>query len=246
MQYSQNGWPISPSMNSLTVAGAHFGGVRTGDVFTVLRYVATRFNDEVEPLIDGQCGGYNLRKISGTDTWSNHASATAIDINWNVHPQGERDTFSSAKQARIRAIINDCNGAVRWGGDYSGTNDDDMHFEIHGSAVLVNTLATRIEEEMASVDLTPASVTAVAAESAGKLGTDLAPQNHESGVAKGVRAQVKEVVDAALAALVPTLVNALVPPLTAAVQGASSGASAAEVKDIVHEALNTTRLIAGE
>lgn len=133
---SQNGWPASSSPSAIgitgfTVAGHAFpAGVRSGQVHTILSYVARRFHAEVEPLVNPGCWGYNFRQISGSTSYSNHASGTAIDINAPRHPLGASGTFTSTQVTRIRAILNYCDGVVRWGGDYSGRKDE-MHFEIN-------------------------------------------------------------------------------------------------------------------
>ncbi|WP_392542088.1 peptidoglycan-binding protein [Oryzobacter telluris] len=132
---SQNGWTAGTSsqipLSSLAAGAATFpAGVRTGDVYTVLRYVAVQVNATVEALYSPGCWGHNYREISGSTSLSNHASGTAIDVNAPDHPLGAAGTFTSAQVAAIRTILNRCNGVVRWGGDYSGRKDE-MHFEIN-------------------------------------------------------------------------------------------------------------------
>lgn len=133
---SQNGWTASSSpsaigITGLTVAGHAFpAGVRGGQVHTILGYVARRFHAEVEALVTPGCWGYNYRVISGSTSFSNHASGTAIDCNAPRHPLGASGTFTSAQRTKIRSILTYCNGVVRWGGDYSGRKDE-MHFEIN-------------------------------------------------------------------------------------------------------------------
>ncbi len=105
-------------------------GVRAGDVYTVLRYVAVQFNATVEALYSPGCWGHNYREISGSTSLSNHASGTAIDCNAPDHPLGAAGTFSAAQVSAIRTILTRCNGVVRWGGDYSSRKDE-MHFEIN-------------------------------------------------------------------------------------------------------------------
>ncbi|MGL5817886.1 MAG: peptidoglycan-binding protein [Phycicoccus sp.] len=131
---SQNGWPAGTSSQiplvGLTVDGVTFpAGVRSGDVATVLGHVARRVDAEVESLVSGWCWGHAYRAISGSSTFSNHASGTAIDVNAPRHPLGSSNTFTATQQARIRAILTDCDGVIRWGGDYTSRKDD-MHFEI--------------------------------------------------------------------------------------------------------------------
>lgn len=133
---SQNGWPVSSSPSAIgvtgfTIAGRAFPqGVKSGQVHTILGYVATRFHNEVEALVDGWNWGYAYRAISGSTTYSNHASGTAIDCNAPRHPLGASGTFSSTQVSRIRSILTYCDGVVRWGGDYSSRKDE-MHFEIN-------------------------------------------------------------------------------------------------------------------
>lgn len=146
---SQNGWPASSSPGTIgvrpfVVGGASFpGGVKSGDVATVLRYVAEQFHVRVEPLHAGWCWGYANRSIRGSGTTSNHASATAIDCNAPDHPLGKRGTFSAAQVKEIRAILAEVDGVVRWGGDYGGRADE-MHFEINANAARVAAVAARL------------------------------------------------------------------------------------------------------
>lgn len=132
---SQNGWPAGSTSQipivGLTAGGVTFpAGVRSGQVHTILAYVAGRFDREVEALVKGWCWGHSYRPISGSTTLSNHSSGTAIDCNAPRHPLGRSGTFSAAQRSRIHAIVASCNGVVRWGGDYSGRKDE-MHFEIN-------------------------------------------------------------------------------------------------------------------
>ncbi|MGD7704652.1 peptidoglycan-binding protein [Microlunatus sp. Y2014] len=147
---SQNGWGGITSSGSsalnrgFSAHGVTFpGGVRTGQVGTVLGYVARRFHERVEPLRSGWCWGWAYRPIRGGTTLSNHSSATAIDCNAPEHPLGVSGTFSSSQRSQIAAILNACEGTVRWGGNYSGRKDE-MHFEINvrpGSAKLARVAA---------------------------------------------------------------------------------------------------------
>lgn len=132
---SQNGWQAGTSseipLSSLAVGAATFpAGVRSGNVYTVLRHVAQQFDATVERLYSPGCWGHNYREISGSTSLSNHASGTAIDCNAPDHPLGAAGTFSAAQVAAIRTILARCNGVVRWGGDYSSRKDE-MHFEIN-------------------------------------------------------------------------------------------------------------------
>jgi hypothetical protein len=174
MATSQNGWPVATAgqQDTSTVAGVTFpNGVLRGDVATVLHYVARRFHAEVEPLHAGWCWGWFVKNVAGSTSISNHASGTAIDFNAPAHPLGAAGTFSSTKQAAIHRIIADCDGVVRWGGDYSGRKDE-MHFEINKGAAAVKALATRIREGE-NMDLTPENLDGIALAVAVKLHKDL-------------------------------------------------------------------------
>lgn len=134
---SYNGWPIGTPGSTIGVERYQIPGtafvlpVRSGNVATVLMYVAGRFNREVEPLLSGQLFGYDYRRnVNNPSVWSNHASGTAIDLNADLHPNTVTNSFTAAKAAAIHRILTACNGVVYWGGDYTRTVDA-MHFEIN-------------------------------------------------------------------------------------------------------------------
>ena len=150
---SYNGWTVgSPGsvvgVQNYTVPGTNIVlPIRSGQVATVLLYVAQRFNAEVETLQKGQCWGYDYRpNVNNPSVWSNHASGTAIDLNSQKHQNGARGTFTAAQKVAVREILAFCGDVVYWGEDYRGTVDG-MHFEIDvppGSAelaALVNKIA---------------------------------------------------------------------------------------------------------
>ena len=133
MATSYNGWPASPDRNEIGVVkfgdaqGFPFpGGVKAGDVFTVLGYVATQLHTRVEPCVGGWCWGYTYKQnVNNPSQLSCHASATAIDWNAPDHPNGSSGTFTAAQVGTIRQILVEVQGAVRWLEGY-----DEMHFEI--------------------------------------------------------------------------------------------------------------------
>jgi hypothetical protein len=96
--------------------------------------VAAEFDKRVEDIDNARGtvddGAWNYRTISGSTQYSNHASATAIDLNWTKHPLGSYGTFTAQQVQIIHQILAECSWAVRWGGDYSGRKDE-MHFEIN-------------------------------------------------------------------------------------------------------------------
>lgn len=141
---SQNGWKAND--RSLVASYAVPGGkiaIRKGDVATVLVYVAKRFDSEVENLIWPGNWGYAERPIRGGSSLSNHASGTAIDLNAPRHPLGKQGTFSKSQVKKIKKILADCGGVIRWGGNYSGRKDE-MHFEINAGSARVREVAKAI------------------------------------------------------------------------------------------------------
>ena len=153
---SYNDWPIGSPASAIGVSWYTVPGtsptvtlqVKSGDVATVMMYVASRFNAEVEHLIDAYCSAYDYRhNVNNPSVWSNHASGTAMDLNFDQHPNGVAvsRTFTSGQVAAIRNILAACNNVIYWGGDYSGTVDA-MHFEIYVSPgdPRLSSLAARI------------------------------------------------------------------------------------------------------
>lgn len=172
MANSQNGWPVDktgasqdrdPIYGNVKVPN----GVLGGDVTTVLRWVAKRYHETVEPLVAGTCWGWFVKQIEGGSSISNHASGTAIDLNADQHPIGVAATknFTAAQIAACHAIVKAAGGVIRWGGDYTG-RPDPMHWEIVGSKAATAALAKKIRSEEDDVPLTDAEINKVAAAAA--------------------------------------------------------------------------------
>jgi hypothetical protein len=115
-----------------------------GVPFTIAKSAAPAFSGFLGDLesqgykIDPkQSGGYNPRKIAGTDIWSNHAYGTAVDVNWSDNPHGE-----SGKQ-NLPANVGDIakKWGLTWGGNWSGKDRDPMHFELASQDVPSHALA---------------------------------------------------------------------------------------------------------
>lgn len=81
-------------------------------------------------------GAYNCRRVTGGSSYSLHAYAIALDINWQTNPYSRTlrtDMFRNGDGRmpyRIQAIrTNNGKQVWRWGGFFSG-NKDAMHYEI--------------------------------------------------------------------------------------------------------------------
>lgn len=93
-------------------------------------------------------GGYSLRYISGTTTWSNHAWATAADFNPGANPYdytGRTDFPVAATRALAHAL------GFRWGLDYKGKKDA-MHFEFMGTPDDARELARHLGRTLTSTE----------------------------------------------------------------------------------------------
>jgi len=114
--------------------------LRDGSCGFLLVHIAMWFDTEIEDIGIGSYDdhGWGLRKIGGTDVWSNHSSGTAIDLNALQHPQGvaTSKTFSDKEITRIHNRLKMYEGCIKWGGDYR-TTPDAMHFEIDKPLALV-------------------------------------------------------------------------------------------------------------
>lgn len=135
---SQNGWPLidSSQLDNSPIPGANVKpvpGILKGDVAWLLRWVGSEFNKRVDPLITPGCWGWNaLTPIPGSNIYSNHCSGTAIDLNAPHFPWTLK-TMSTRQREECRKIVNQTEGVVAWGGDFT-TKTDEMHFEINGTS----------------------------------------------------------------------------------------------------------------
>lgn len=137
MATSQNGWRVYTSSAPLQVFPWVTGRLRPGDVFFVFDTLCRDFHNNVEPIRPKDSWGYAYRPVRGQTTgFSNHASATAVDLNATTHPMGRANTFTPRQISRIRIILarfvdpNTGRSIIRWGGDFRN-RPDDMHFEIN-------------------------------------------------------------------------------------------------------------------
>lgn len=148
MANSQNGWPVvtKAQCDTGTFQGVKFpNGILAGDVAVIARWQLERYEQLVEPLQAGKCWGWFDREIRGSSAISNHASATAWDINADKYPLGAQpeDVMSAAKIRACKQIAAETAGVLRWGGNYNGRKDV-MHWEINCGKSLAAAFATKI------------------------------------------------------------------------------------------------------
>jgi hypothetical protein len=148
---SQNGWPVDPPRGARTIPGTNVrvtvANGPAGDVLmNVLGQVSARVENAGMNSTKGEADdwGYANRNVRDGGDVSNHASATAVDINATRHPLGKRGTFTPAQVAEIHKILAENGNVVRWGGDYNGRVDE-MHFEINATPAEVAAAAERLK-----------------------------------------------------------------------------------------------------
>lgn len=149
MPVSQNGYSANDRsvIASYTVPGTSLKiALRKGDASVILLEYLRRYNTEVEPLTHNpqDLWGYAERTIRGSSTTlSNHASGTAVDHRAVAHPLGARNTYSPEKKKALLNLLAWFEGAIRWGGSYSGRVDE-MHAELDGPASLHARIANKV------------------------------------------------------------------------------------------------------
>jgi len=155
MTKSENGWPVLDSQSDRNLVVIRIPGTGTPgiplrvqrDCAPILAYVASRVHAEVSDLRKGNKpgktqddGGYNYRKIDGSSVHSNHSSGTAIDLNWLQFPMFKKRMNKKQREAAL-AIEAELSEVIRWGGSYSPSRVDEMHWEIRPGVTKVEVKA---------------------------------------------------------------------------------------------------------
>lgn len=159
---SQNGWPVLDQSETfkwvLPIQGAPRHLIlRPGNAGFVLAHFALWYHERVQELNEGIWDewGWAARAIRGSNTISNHASGTAIDLNATKHPLGavgtlkfllKRGTRQELAEVRINRVLRGIyENVIRGGLNYSGRKDE-MHYEINVLPGLVRTVAARLRK----------------------------------------------------------------------------------------------------
>lgn len=139
---SLNGWPVlepgSVHLARGTVPGTGITLTVRDICLPLFLALAADYNRVIEPLTLGthDDAGYAYRAprtATTGGTWSNHASGTAVDLNWTGH--GARTAANRAwwQLARPKSRVQNLQTKypiLTWGGNWSPTNFDPMHWEI--------------------------------------------------------------------------------------------------------------------
>lgn len=144
------GWPsCSPAKGDVVTVEVNDGSGRVVARFPVRRKLARL----LDLLLDhcarqgygfqaNQCGGFNCRKIAGTNSPSNHSWGKAIDINWNLNPH-RRPLTTNIPRWMIDLLERYGWG---WGGRWS--KPDAMHFEVTASPAEMDRQTERAFREL--------------------------------------------------------------------------------------------------
>lgn len=150
MLASINGWPVPPrKLTTFKIPGTKRKVTLDAVAGPLLVALAADYHATVRPIDVGPVddGGYVDRDAMGAPgRKSNHASGTAIDLNWTEEgAQGSswgKKFFAQAKaRAAVAALKRRYGACVAWGGDWRAR--DYMHWEIKPGCSPTDVLALR-------------------------------------------------------------------------------------------------------
>jgi hypothetical protein len=137
-----NGWPNCTRANIVTLVRAD--GLRL-PIHRELADLVSLLMDLTElgggyDIVPGWTWGYACRAIAGTNQPSNHSWGTAVDINAPVNPRRRPLTTNIPREVRELWKIH----GFRWGGDYTTSTPDAMHFEFMGTVADARAITARL------------------------------------------------------------------------------------------------------
>ena len=156
MTTSINGWPILPAGNPMLktelIPGTTMRLTMHKTVLPLFLALAHDYKNLVHALRVGECGAYSYRQAKAAAAWSDHASGTAVDLNWNhegaAGPHGGMATMTPA-QITACAHLKTFYRIVIWGGDKARGGDygnpaywDPMHYAIRPGITPAQAAAT--------------------------------------------------------------------------------------------------------
>ena len=143
---SINGWLVPPrKLKTFQIPGAKRRVTLDADAGRVLTALAADYHKTVRPIDRGTWdeGGYNNRDARfSKGLKSNHASGTAIDLNWSeegaVNSTWGKRFFAQAKtKIAVERLRRRYGKVLQWGGDWR-TVKDYMHWEVRPGVSRVN------------------------------------------------------------------------------------------------------------
>ena len=152
-----SGWPdCNPAKSDLATVEVNDASGRVVARFPVRRRLARLLDIILDycarrgyVFTANQCGAYNCRKIAGTNTTSNHARATAFDVNWGRNPH-KRPLTTDIPDWMVNVLER---FLWAWGGRWS--KPDAMHFEFSGTPVDADRMLDKAIRELLNGQLPP-------------------------------------------------------------------------------------------
>ena len=138
-EISLNGWPVierssDPRLETGKVPGADRRLTTRREALPLFLAVAADWHRWIHPIDQGavDTGGWvnrDARAVPGRK--SNHASGTAIDVDWSGvgAPVPRNRVFWRSKESQMRRILK-IYSILNWGGDWSPAYWDPMHLEL--------------------------------------------------------------------------------------------------------------------
>ena len=151
---TRNGWPTLASTSALTTirVEGHTTKLRRGPVAAILAWLVRQLHyggiERVVSAFGWRSAATN--RAAGGIANSNHLSGTAIDYNGGRHPYEAthdgpyRSGWDTAQTKAIRALLKFLEGTVAWGIDFNKGFRDAMHFEVRGTAAVLERVAAKI------------------------------------------------------------------------------------------------------
>lgn len=134
---SLNGWPVIHSradkrLKTGTIPGTKIRITAQRDVLPVLLAVAAEVHTRVKSLVENNSegqdeGGYTYRAAGISSGWSDHASGTAVDLNWRTWPMF-KNAMTLKQRAACKLIERDFSPIIEWGGNWKRL--DQMHWGV--------------------------------------------------------------------------------------------------------------------
>lgn len=148
MATSLNGYQAPPAkLRTFPIPGANRRITLDEEVGPILVALAADYHASVRNIDKGTWdeGGYNYRDANGaTGKLSNHASGTAVDLNWSEEGAqggswGARFFSQAEVYAKIQVLKARYGAVLQWGGDWRAK--DYMHWEIKPGVTRAQVLA---------------------------------------------------------------------------------------------------------
>lgn len=154
--FSQNGWPIlrDDQVESVTVEGSGAKvAIATGPAGIILRHVVRRFSYELTELEASDVIGFDSKVTDPNLEESNLASGTAVSILPRYYVPGSRQNFFDAQMVILRDILADCEGTVKWGGDFeSRVAEGFFQIDVPPTSPLIASVSAKISAWDSSKD----------------------------------------------------------------------------------------------